>query len=553
VSAPTAAPDPGAPEPPAAAPAAAAPARRPPAAAALVAAGIFLSRIAGLVRQRALAYYLGTGPAADAFAAAIRIPNFLQNLFGEGALSASFVPVYAGLLARGEEERARRVASAAGALLALVTATLVLLGMLATPALVDVIVGGFEGEKRALTIRLVRLLFPGVGLLVLAAWCLGVLNSHRRFFLSYAAPVIWNIAIIAALLGVGRLGVTPERIAFAAAWGAVAGSALQLALQLPAALRLLGGVRATLGLADEHVRTVLRNFAPATLSRGIVQVSAFVDARIASMLPGGAVAVVANAQMVYTLPVSLFGMSISVAELTAMSRDAGQAAGSEAAVAERLRTRLAAGLARIAFFVVPSAVAFVALGDVIAAALFQTGRYGRSDVEWTWAVLAGSAVGLLASTMGRLYASALFALRDTRTPLYFSIARITLQLLLAWVLALQLPVWLGIPTRWGGAGLTAASGIAGWVEFTLLRVALRRRIGAAPSVRRHNVLLWVAALVGASAAWGIRLLLPPLTPVWLAVLVLGTYGVAYLAATLVLRVPEARTLVDGVTRRLRRG
>lgn len=527
-------------------------ARRAPGAAALVAAGIFLSRIAGLVRQRALAHYLGTGPAADAFAAAMRIPNFLQNLFGEGALSASFIPVYAGLLGRGEDERARRVASAVGSLLALTTALLVLGGMLATPALVDVIVGGFEGEKRALTIRLVRLLFPGVGLLVLSAWCLGVLNSHRRFFLSYVAPVLWNVAIIVALVASGGRGVLPERIAFAAAWGAVAGSALQLLLQLPAALRLLGGFQAGFSLTDAHVRTVLRNFAPATLSRGVVQVSAFVDARIASMLPGGAVAVVANAQMIYTLPVSLFGMSISVAELTAMSREAGNHSGTEAEVAERLRTRLAAGLARIAFFVVPSAVAFLALGDVIAGALFQTGRYGRADVEWTWAVLAGSAVGLLASTLGRLYASALFALRDTRRPLYFSMARIALQIAIAWVLALHLPGWLGISPRWGGAGLTAASGIAGWVELVLLRGALRRRIGAAPTARWRNLVLWGAAAVAAAAAWGVRLVLPPLQPVWIAVVVLGTYGAVYLGATMALRIPEARALTDVVARRVRR-
>src|SRR5690348_844937 len=153
----------------------------------LVAAGIFLSRIFGLVRESFFAHYFGLAPAADAFRAAMRIPNFLQNLFGEGVLSASFIPVYAKLVAQGEEEESGRVAGAVFSLLALVTSVLVLSGVLATPYLIDAIAPGFKGETRLLTIQLVRILFPGVGLLVLSAWCLGILNSHRRFFLSYAS------------------------------------------------------------------------------------------------------------------------------------------------------------------------------------------------------------------------------------------------------------------------------------------------------------------------------------------------------------------------------
>src|SRR5690349_9897989 len=161
----------------------------------LVATGIFLSRIAGLVRERAIAHFLGNSFAADALRGALRIPNILQNLFGEGVLSASFIPVYAKLVAQGEEEESGRVAGAVFSLLALVTSVLVLSGVLATPYLIDAIAPGFKGETRLLTIQLVRILFPGVGLLVLSAWCLGILNSHRRFFLSYASPVVWNIAM----------------------------------------------------------------------------------------------------------------------------------------------------------------------------------------------------------------------------------------------------------------------------------------------------------------------------------------------------------------------
>src|SRR5437763_1163405 len=167
----------------------------------LVAAGILLSRLVGLVRLRVFSHYFGLrSDAADAFNAAFRIPNFLQNLFGEGALSASFIPVYARLLAENRHRDASRLAGAVLGLLALLTAALVLVGVAGTPWLIDLIAPGFHGAKRDLTIRLVRILFPGAALLVLSAWCLGVLNSHRRFLLAYTAPIVWNLCIIAALV-----------------------------------------------------------------------------------------------------------------------------------------------------------------------------------------------------------------------------------------------------------------------------------------------------------------------------------------------------------------
>src|SRR3954468_20863790 len=183
-------------------------------ASALVAAGILLSRMAGLVRVSVFAHYFGQrSDAADAFNAAFRIPNLLQNLFGEGALSASFIPVYAGLLARGEQDEADRVARAVFIILSMVTAVLVLAGVVLAPVFIDVIAPGFSGPKRELTTTLVRILFPGAGLLVISAWCLGVLNSHRKFFISYTAPVIWNAAMITTLLVFGGAGRAFDRIA----------------------------------------------------------------------------------------------------------------------------------------------------------------------------------------------------------------------------------------------------------------------------------------------------------------------------------------------------
>jgi putative peptidoglycan lipid II flippase len=505
----------------------------------LVAVGILCSRLIGVVRLRVIAYHFGlTTDAADAWNAGFRIPNFLQNLFGEGALSASFIPVYAAMLARGERREADRVAGAVASLLALVVGVIVLVGVAATPLLIDAIAYGFTGAKRELTIEIVRILFPGAGLLVLSAWCLGVLNSHHRFLLSYTAPVMWSAAMIAALLWFGGREPLP-RLVTILAWGSVIGSALQLAVQLPVVLRLAPDLRFRIDTTSGDVRTVVRNFVPAFFSRGVVQISAYIDTLLASLLPTGAVTGLTNAQALYTLPVSLFGMSVSAAELPAMSGTvAADPAGFDA-----LRRRLDAGLRQIAFFVVPSAMAFLALGDIVAAAVLQTGRFRHEDALKVWGILAGSAVGLLASTLGRLYSSTYYALRDTRTPLQFAIIRIALTTVLGYLCAIPLPRLLGIPAIWGAAGLTASAGVAGWVEMLLLRRTLNLRIGRTGLAAGYVARLWAAALAGAAAAWGVKLSAPPANPAVTAVIVLGPYGVVFFAAAFALGVPEASSAI----------
>jgi len=520
----------------------------------MVGAGILISRIVGVLRQRVFAYYFGNSLAADAFTAAFKIPNFLQNVFGEGALSASFIPVYANLLARKDEREASRVACAVLTLLALVTSVIVLLGVLATPYLISVVAIGFVGERRDLTVRLVQIFFPGAGLLVMSAWCLGVLNSHRKFFLSYTAPVVWNLAIIAALIFFGhhsgqldqvQLGPFQFRLAILTAWGSVIGSALQFVVQLPTVLWLLKRLRPVFDFADENVRTVLRNFFPVFMSRGVIQISAFVDSNLASLVPVfGAVSALNYAQSLYTLPVSLFGMSVSAAELPAMS----SALGTSDEIADQLRRRLDGGLRRIAFFIVPSAMAMLALGDVMTAALYQTGQFKHADSRFVWGILAGSTIGLLASTLGRLYASTYYALHDTRTPLRYAIIRVTLTTVLGYLCAIPLPPAIGLDPKWGVAGLTASAGIAGWVEFALLRRTLNKRIGQTGLPLGFVAKLWLAAAVGAGVAWAIKLAIGGHHPVIIAAMVLVPYGLAYFAVTAVLKVPEFNTVLGRALR-----
>ena len=522
------------------------PARKGPAAL-LVAAAILLSRIAGLIRQRVLGYYLATSPAADAYTAALRIPNFLQNLLGEGVLSASFIPVYAALRGRGEEGKARQVAGAVAGLLTLLTGALALIGVAATPWLLDLIAPGFSGSTRALAIVLVRIFFPGISLLVLSAFCIGVLNSHHRFFLSYAAPVVWSAAIIAALILGAHAGSPGDqaRIAVWAAWGAVAGGALQLLVQLPSVLGLLGrGTRLSLGRGDPQVAEVLRNFFPVVAGRGVVQLSAYVDMLIASWMPEGTVAAFGYAQTIYLLPVSLFGMAVSAAALPSMSADAD--------VREKLHAQTEAGLRTIAFPVVPTVAAFLALGDVICAALFQTGKFSASDVQYVWWFLIGSTVGLLAATLARLYSSAFYALRDTRTPLRYATVRVLLTAALGVFSALWLPRLLHIDPHYGALGLTGSAGLAGWIEFALLRRGVGSRIGPCHLPKGLLPRLWASAIAAAAVGFAVKLALPSLHPIPRAVVVLGLFGATYLGLTLALGVAEASQALSRVRRLLRR-
>ena len=547
------------------------PAKRRLGGAVAVGAGIFLSRIAGLIRTRVIVHYIGQRGAADAFAAALRIPNLLQNLFGEGVLSASFIPVYARLRADGRDEDATRLARAVGTLLALVATVITIVGVLAARPIVDTLIPGAQGSERALTITLLRITFPGVALLVLSAWCLGVLNSHRKFFLSYVSPVLWNAALIAAALVAGRrfFGHKDEIVVWLA-WGAVIGSAAQFLIQLPTVIAILRSVRPSLAVRDANVQATLRAFVPIVLGRGSNQLSGYIDQALASYLGEGFVAAMSYAQILYLLPVSLFGMAVSAAELPEMS----SATGDESERAVVLQRRLASALRQVVFLVVPSAIAFIAIGGPIVALLFQGGQFNADNTRVVWIILAGSAIGLSASTQGRLLGSAFYALGDPKRPLYAAVVRVAITGVAGYLLALPLrealgstvPVTLagtyqvlmvkpGYAPEWGAFGLTASAGFAAWIEFLLLRRWLAQRIGAVPVPTKLGLGCLAAAIAAGAAAYATNLAVDRLVPGHIApraVAAIAIFGLVYFAIATLAKIPEAHAFTGKITRRFRR-
>jgi len=535
------------------------PTRSSRAASLLVAAGILLSRIVGLIRERVVATYFGSGLHADVFSAGLRLPNVLQNLLGEGTLSASFIPVYSELLGEGRTKEAGRVAGAMFALLLGIAGIIALLGVLLAPVLVSVFTPGFEGQRRELMIAIVRIIFPMTGVLVLSAWSLGILNSHRKFFIPYFAPVLWNAAIIAALVAfAGRREL--DGLLMAAAWGALAGGFLQFGIQLPWVLRLDREIRINSGRSEPAFREAVRNAGPAIMGRGVVQVSTYVDMVLASLLAIGALARLRYAQTLYVLPVSLFGMSVAAAELPELARERSSAT-------EALRERAVAAARRVAFFVVPSFVAFVLLGDVIVAGIYRAGQFGAADVTVVWLTLAAYSAGLLASTSTRIYQSAFFALRDTKTPARVAGLRVLASGIAGAALMMQFEsVTLGAMTipagvfadvriaglPLGPVGLALGGAVGAWLEWALLRRRLERRIGEVGTGGIQLARMFGAALAAAAVGHGVRIAVAGLHPVPMAALVVGAFGVVYFAVARALGLTEARVFVDSILRRVRR-
>ena len=467
-----------------------------------IGSGILLSRLTGLLRNTFFAHYFGAGFEADAYNAAFKIPNAIRNLLGEGTLSAAFVPMYTRMLARSDEKGAKALANAILGLLLGAVAILTLAGILGAPLLTDLLTPGFDDAKKALTTRLTRVLFPMSGLMVISGWCLGIQNSHRRFFWSYASAALWSLAQIVLLVGWGS-GRDLVQLVWWLSWATLVGSVLQVGAQLPEVLRLLGPLRPTLDRAAEGVGQTLRSIVPVVTALGVVQISSFVDLSIASFLPEGAASNLQYASLLIMLPVALFGVSVAASSLPEFSRDTTDQS------QDALRERLRAGWQRILFYVVPSAVVFIAYGDLCVGILYRSGRFGAVEQRVVHVVLAAFAVGLVSFGSVKLLSSAHYALQDYRTPLRASIVSITVSALAS--------VGLAIPLRtspYGTAAIALGTALGSYVNLGLQARNLRERLGPlyTPAMwhgtRRIGWSAASALMVAAPLRWVLRDLSP---------------------------------------------
>ncbi len=542
----------------------AAPSVRPSGGALAVAVGIFASRILGLVREWALAFIFGVGPVADVWRTALRAPNALQNLLGEQTLSATMIPIYSRLLAQDREEDAGRFAGAIfGVLLSLVL-VLVTFGLIFAPWIVSVLTPGFLGDaakvaagemtvdRYPLLVSAVRILFPMTGVLVLSAWALGILNSHRRFLLSYSAPVVWNVAILTFLAVAAwhsGLLTTPQDASpairetwlYAACWGGLAGGALQFLVQLPAVLRLCRHLKLSLSLEVEGVRPALAAAGPMLAGRGVVQLSLYIDAFLSSFLAAGAPAVVGLAGTLLSLPISLFGMSVAAAELPELARQDPEKA------AASITGRIGRAIRQTSFVIWPSFVAFTLFGFLVVGLMFRYGSFGLGGHLLVTAVLAAYSFGLLASTVSRLLQNSFYALRDTKTPARVAALRLCISAATGYFLMVLLdrfavaevfPSAAAEGLRFGAVGLGLSSSLGAWLEVGLLRAALRRRLPELGWPWARFFVLGALSLLAAVPALGLWWLIAGRSLLLVAPAVLAIYGLGYLGIAVALRLPE---------------
>ena len=526
-----------------------------------VAAGIAMSRAFGFLREIALAFFFGAGPHADVFRTALRGPNLLQNLLGEQTLSASFIPVYSRLVAQGRRDDAGRFAGAIFGLLLATAAVVSLLGVLLAEPIVALLAPGYLGDavlvergelsidRYPLAVSAVRIIFPMTGVLVLSAWALGVLNSHRRFLISYTAPAIWNAAIIAALvltaqaLGASLPGIDgspldpvgQSELLIAACVGALIGGVLQFLVQLPWALKLMKGFRLSVSVGVAGVKEALGAFTPLLAGRGAVQLSGYLDFFLASFLAAGAVAALGWAQTLYLLPISLFGMSVAAAELPELARRAGTDE------VEIIRRRVSQGFGQMIYLTVPSAVCFLLFGFVVVGALFRRGQFGLADNWLVYLVLVAYSLGLVASSTSRLLNNVFFALSRTRTPARIAVERVLLSAAIGVLLMMWLDRWSvnalfsladsERPLFLGAVGLALGAGVSSWYELVRLSRALKREFGSfdLPWMMAIRLLLLavLSAVPGLVAWYWVR----GQSPLLQALLAVPLFGLGYLLLT----------------------
>jgi putative peptidoglycan lipid II flippase len=496
------------------------------------------SRILGFARDMLIASRLGAGPVADAFFVALKLPNLFRRLFGEGAFNAAFVPAFAGTLAVQGPKVAQQLAERMAALMTLWLSLLVVIGIIVMPQLMQVLAPGFgkDPAKFALAIELTRITFPYLLLICLTALVSGVLNGLGRFAAAAAAPILFNLLSMAALLVLTPYVATP---AHALAWGVVASGAVQLGLVLWACARAGMALKILRPPSlPPEVRQVLRRMVPGIIGAGVTQLNLAIDVIIASFLPAGAVSYLYYADRVGQLPLGVIGAAVGTAMLPLLSR---QVRAGEMLSAHRTTNR-AAEMSLL--LCLPAAVGQALLAWTIIAVLFQRGAFGAAEAGATSAALAAYAIGLPAYVLVKIFAPGFFARGDTGTPVKIGFAAVGLNLLLNLIL-----------TQWlSHVGVALATALAAWFNALALGLLLFRRGQFVPDrrLRRRVPRLLAAAAVMGLVLWGLQRMLLPTAPgmgiVALAVLVLAGC-VTYFAAAHLLGAVDLREVRGRLLRR----
>jgi len=454
-------------------------------AAGIVGGATFLSRIFGFIRDMIVAQFFGAGMATDAFFVAFRIPNLLRRLVGEGALTASFIPVYSEYMSQRPPEEGRDFVRATFSVLVVFLFILTALGILLAPWIVEIMAHGFsqEPEKFKLTVFLTRLMFPYIFFIGLVALAMGILNSWKHFSAPALAPVLLNLSIILCALVFYRFLAEPI---LALAFGVLLGGIAQVAFQLPFLRNkgLVFGFR----FEPSHpgVKRIAALMAPSVLGLAVTQLNVLVSTFLASYLPEGSISYLYYADRLLEFPMGIFAIAVATAVLPVMSKQAAQKNWTD------LRETLSFALRLVFFVTLPAMIGLIVLRQPILNLLFQRGAFTAHSTEMTAQALLYYSLGLAGFAGVRIVVPAFYSLQDTKTPVKIAFVALIANAILGALL-------MG-PLLHGGLAL--ATSLAAGINFALLVYLLLRkmgRIGLGKIIRSFLKSLGASLLMGAVA------------------------------------------------------
>ncbi|HVW84141.1 MAG TPA: murein biosynthesis integral membrane protein MurJ [Bryobacteraceae bacterium] len=516
----------------------------------VISAAVAASRMTGLVRESVLGWLFGAGATFDAFVLGYRIPNLARDLFAEGALASAFVPTFTRYLATRTREEARELSNVTATLLVAITGTLCALGMIFSPAFVELFASGFRAVpgKFELATQLVRIMFPFLTLIALAAQAQGILNANHQFGIPALSSSLFNIGSIVCGLTLGywigpRFGITPV---YGMAFGILFGGLAQLLFQLPSVWRAGFMWRPAWNLRHQGVRDILKLMGPAILSGASVQINVLVNTNLAASLRdatghvmNGPVSWLSYAFRFQQLPLGLFGISIASATLPRIARSAAHGNYVE------FRETLSRSIVMILLTTIPASVGLAVVGESMIGIVYQHGRFSSFDTHQTAIALSCYAIGLAGYASVKLLSPAFYALGDARTPMIVSMASIVVNAVTAFTTVRVL--------GFGHAGLALSLSIVALFNSLVLLTLMRRRIGG---VRAREMgislakIILAAALMGA-VCYGLVRISPSRALNVIAGIPLG--ALVFYATASALRIPELAEVKATVLRKLSRG
>jgi putative peptidoglycan lipid II flippase len=503
---------------------------------------VFLSRILGLVRDQVMAFFFGGGFLNDAFNVAYNIPNLLRRLFGEGALSTAFVPIYNDIGIKKDRDAQVEFALNVLSILTLFLLLLTVLGIVFAPLIVRLLYPGLAPQTTEVAVRLTRIIFPYLFFIGLSSTFIAILNSHDYFFMTGLSSALLNIGMILAVIIpylIWRL--PPERLIYPAGWGVAIGGALQTIINFPYLKRVGYRFQLLLRFGSDALKTMWQRFIPAMIGIGIREINLIADALMASFLPIGSITALGYGNRLMQLPLGIFAISAGTAVLPMYSRLVSRGEFSELSDSMRFTSL------NLAYVMLPVTALILALSEDFVRILFAHGAFDELAVIMSAQALIFYSLGLLFYSMNQVLTPLFYAQGDTRTPVKLAAAMVALNISLNFILMHFMQ----------HRGLALSTSVTAFINYIIILFLIRKRFpgivfrGIAPSMIKS---IMISAMIFGLAYW-LRALLPLYSRIELvlkAAIISGISFILFYLLGMLFKLSYLKEATDNLCKRLRR-